>query len=84
MFKNLAAGGQTTAHGVRMLRQVIKIVFSISMAVGLLFFGWFLYDQPQENYKAFYYLAKSKVCMEENVLIRSHACQREKLSKKAL
>lgn len=73
MFKNLAAGGQTTAHGVRMLRQVIKIVFSISMAVGLLFFGWFLYDQPQETYKAFYYLAKSKVCMEENVLIRAES-----------
>jgi type IV conjugative transfer system coupling protein TraD len=73
MFKNLAAGGQTTAHGVRMLRQVIKIGFSISMAVGLLYFGWFLYDQPQENYKAFYYLAKSKVCMEEHVLIRAES-----------
>jgi hypothetical protein len=73
MFKNLAAGGQTTAHGVRMLRQVIKIGFSIAFALGLLYFGTFLYQQPQENYKAFYYLAKSKVCMEENVLIRAES-----------
>lgn len=73
MFKNLAAGGQTTAHGVRMLRQVIKIGFSIAMVFGLLYFGWFLYNQPQENYKAFYYLAKSKVSLEENVLIRAES-----------
>ena len=73
MFKNLAAGGQTTAHGVRMLRQVIKIGFSIALACGLLYFGNFLYQQPKENYKAFYYLAKSKVCMEENVLIRAES-----------
>lgn len=73
MFKNLPAGGQTTAHGVRMLRQVFKIGFSISMAFGLLYFGWFLYQQPQENYKAFYYLAKSKITFEETVLIRAES-----------
>lgn len=73
MFKNLAAGGQTTAHGVRMLRQVIKIGFSISMVFGLLYFGWFLYQQPQANYKAFYYLAKSKITFEETVLVRAES-----------
>jgi len=73
MFKNLAAGGQTTAHGVRMLRQVIKIGLSISMVFGLLYFGWFLYQQPQENYKAFYYLAKSKITFEETVLVRAES-----------
>lgn len=73
MFKNLSAGGQTTAHGVRMLRQVIKIGFSIAFVLGLFYFGWFLCEQPQENYKAMYYMAKSKVCLEENVLIRAES-----------
>jgi len=73
MLKNLAAGGQTWAHRMRMLKQVIKIGFLISISFGAIYFGSFLYQQPQENYKAFYYLAKSKLSMDETVLIRSES-----------
>jgi len=71
LFKTVAAGGQTTAHGVRMLRQVVKIGFRIALVFGLIYFGYFLYQQPQENYKALYYLAKSKICLDETVEIRA-------------
>jgi len=56
-----------------MLRQGLKIICFIAFAFGFLYFGKFLYQQPEENYKAMYYLAKSKVCMEENVLIRAES-----------
>ncbi len=72
-FKKLAAGGQTWAHRMRMLKQVIRIGFLLSIAPGVFYFGFFLYQQPQENYKAFYYLAKSKLSMDETVLFRSES-----------
>ena len=40
MFKNLTMGGQTTAHGVRMLRQVLKIGVIIAF---LAFVGYIVY-----------------------------------------
>lgn len=41
MFKNLTMGGQTTAHGVRMLRQVLKIGVIIAF---LAFIGYIVYQ----------------------------------------
>jgi type IV conjugative transfer system coupling protein TraD len=41
MFKNLTLGGQTTAHGVRMLRQVLKIGVIIAF---LTFMGYIIYQ----------------------------------------
>lgn len=35
MFKTLAGGGQTIAHGVRMLRQVVKIAILVALGVAL-------------------------------------------------
>lgn len=71
LFKTVSAGGQTWAHGMRMTKQVIRISFLISLASGLIYLGFFLYQQPQENYKAFYYLAKSKICLDEKVEVKT-------------
>ena len=48
MFKDVAAGGQTTAHGVRMLRQVIKIafIFAILALLGTFFYRMYSRVNP--------------------------------------
>ena len=66
-FKTIAAGGQTWAHRMRMLRQVIKIGFLVAIVPTLAYLGWFLYSQPIENYKAFYYFGRAKISFEEKV-----------------
>ncbi|MCB1073008.1 MAG: type IV secretion system DNA-binding domain-containing protein [Chlamydiia bacterium] len=70
LFKTVSAGGQTWAHGMRMTRQVIRIIVLISLAAGLSSLGYFLYQQPKENYKAFYYLTKAKISLDEKVEVR--------------
>ena len=69
LFKTIAAGGQTWAHRIRMLRQVIKIGFLVAVVPTLAYLGWFLYSQPIENYKAFYYFGMAKISFEEKVTV---------------
>ncbi|WP_316355516.1 type IV secretion system DNA-binding domain-containing protein [Candidatus Neptunichlamydia sp. REUL1] len=54
MFKTLAGGGQTTAHGVRMLRQVIKIALIISVIALIATFSYRMYTMvPKDRYMDF-------------------------------
>ncbi len=54
MFKTLAGGGQTTAHGVRMLRQVVKIALIISVIVLIATFSYRMYTMvPHDRYMDF-------------------------------
>ena len=54
MFKTLAGGGQTTAHGVRMLRQVVKIALIISVIVLISTFSYRMYTMvPHDRYMDF-------------------------------
>ena len=54
MFKTLAGGGQTTAHGVRMLRQVIKIALIISVIALIATFAYRMYTMvPKDRYMDF-------------------------------
>ncbi|CCB87819.1 type IV secretion system DNA-binding domain-containing protein [Simkania negevensis] len=69
LFKTIAAGGQTWAHRIRMLRQVVKIGFLVAIVPALIYLGWFLYSQPTENYKAFYYYGVAKTSFEEKVVV---------------
>ncbi|MDJ0651852.1 MAG: hypothetical protein QNJ27_02435 [Simkaniaceae bacterium] len=70
LFKTVSEGGQTWAHGMRMTRQVVRIIVLISLAAGLSSLRYFLYQQPKENYKAFYYLTKAKISLDEKVEVR--------------
>jgi len=54
MFKTLAGGGQTTAHGVRMLRQVVKIALIVSLIVLIATFSYRMYTMvPHDRYTDF-------------------------------
>lgn len=53
MFKSIAGGGQTTAHGIRMFRQVLKIALLFGLAGGLISLAWNMYSIPHIYYKAF-------------------------------
>lgn len=52
---NVTRGGQTWAHRMRMLKQVIRIMILGSIGAGLLFFGLKMSKQPKENFQAAYY-----------------------------
>lgn len=53
MFKNLSAGGQTTAHGARMLWQVVKIGCIIGLTFSIGYFCFKMWEYPHERYTAF-------------------------------
>ena len=53
MFKNLAAGGQTIAHGFRMLRQVIKIAGIVGLVFAVGHFAYAMWQYPHSHYTAF-------------------------------
>ena len=52
---NVTRGGQTWAHRMRMLKQVIRIMILGSIGAGLLFFGLKMSKEPTENFQAAYY-----------------------------
>lgn len=66
MFKTLAGGGQTTAHGVRMLRQVIKIALIVSVIVLIATFSYRMYTMvPKDRYMDFVRYFKAIGCWDE-------------------
>ena len=64
MFKTLAGGGQTTAHGVRMLRQVIKIAILVALGVAIAYVLLKVYDVPSIYWKAFPNYAKAAIKLD--------------------
>ena len=65
IFKTIAAGGQTWAHRIRMLRQVARIAFVISLFLGLAFFSWKMSKEPRHRFIAIYYYIKSGFSLGE-------------------
>lgn len=56
ILNEIAAGGQTWAHRVRMLRQVLKIIIALSFSVSLLIFVYRLAQHtPKQCYYALWY-----------------------------
>lgn len=63
ILNEIAAGGQTWAHRVRMLRQVLKIIILISLAISMSIFALTIVKRaPQQCYYALWYQSKAKVC----------------------
>ncbi len=59
IFSILSKGGQTWAHRIRMLRQVLKIIGSICLAVSLFIFGSLMINLHFFFYESAYYYAKA-------------------------
>lgn len=60
-FQTIAEGGQTWAHRVRMVRQVLKIALSLSLVVGGGFFAFKISKVPPILLKSSWYRAKAQV-----------------------
>jgi|JI10StandDraft_1071094.scaffolds.fasta_scaffold148160_3 type IV conjugative transfer system coupling protein TraD len=56
---NIARGGQTWAHRMRMLRQVLRIMILGALVIGFLFFVLKMAQEPKENFQAAYYHIKA-------------------------
>lgn len=59
--QTLTEGGQTWAHRVRMLKQVIKLAFGVSLCVGLAFFTIAMWKVPKTTYQGLWYYTKAQV-----------------------
>ena len=55
LLDNVTRGGQTWAHHMRMLKQVIRMMLLGSIGVGLLYFAFNMSKEPTENFQAAYY-----------------------------
>lgn len=55
LLDNVTRGGQTWAHRMRMLKQVMRLMILGSIGAGLLFFGLKMSKEPKENFQAAYY-----------------------------
>ena len=67
MFKNLTSGGQTTAHGVRMLRQVVKIGLILAAIALVGAFSYRMYTKvPHDRYYDFVRYFKAIVRWDES------------------
>ena len=58
MLKKIISGGQTSAHRVRMFRQIFKIALILSFASGGTFFCKKILDEPFRNFSALYHLVR--------------------------
>jgi len=58
LLDNVTRGGQTWAHRMRMLKQVIRLMILGSIGSGLLFFAFKMSREPKENFQAAYYHVK--------------------------
>lgn len=58
LFKTIAEGGQIWAHRVRMVRQVIRIAFFVSLASATSFFVFHMASLPKFYYQAGWYYGK--------------------------
>ncbi|MBF5059074.1 helicase HerA-like domain-containing protein [Candidatus Neptunochlamydia vexilliferae] len=61
VFESVTRGGQTWAHRMRMLKQVLRLIFLGSLTSCLLFFVGKLSLEPQERFQAVYYLLKASL-----------------------
>lgn len=59
LLKTIAAGGQTWAHRMRMIRQVVRIGCLASLISGSGFIGVKLFQEPKESYEALFYYGKA-------------------------
>jgi type IV conjugative transfer system coupling protein TraD len=59
MSHTLTEGGQITTHRLRMLRQVIKVAFCISIFIGLGLFIFLMSDVPKIAYTSLWYYFKA-------------------------
>ncbi len=65
--KDIAGGGQTWIHRVRMLRQVLRIAFSVSFFLGLIIsLTFFLFRTPNEQLFSPYYYCKARLFSSED------------------
>jgi len=60
-LKTVAAGGQTWAHRIRMIRQVLRIACVFSLLSGLGFLGLKIFQEPNKSYQSLWYYGKSKI-----------------------
>lgn len=56
---HVTRGGQTWAHQMRMLKQVTRMMLFFSIAFGLLFFAFRMWQEPKEDLQATYYHSKA-------------------------
>jgi type IV conjugative transfer system coupling protein TraD len=61
IFQTLAEGGQTWAHRVRMVRQVIKIAYTFSFLIALIYFGYNTFRLDHSLYENAYYCIKAEI-----------------------
>ncbi len=62
IIHSIAAGGQTWAHRMRMLKQVLRIAVLFSLFGGVLVTSLKIAkEEPKENYQATWYMAKATV-----------------------
>lgn len=66
LFQSLAEGGQTFAHRVRMVRQVIKIAFVSSSIVGMIVFLSMMLNTSALIYQGTWYYSKALIL--ENIV----------------
>ncbi|MEM7174731.1 MAG: type IV secretion system DNA-binding domain-containing protein [Chlamydiota bacterium] len=57
----VAEGGQTWAHRVKMISQVLKSAFIWAFLAGLMTIGYLQYQAPKSSYQALYYWSKAKL-----------------------
>ena len=60
-LKTVAAGGQTWAHRMRMIRQVVRIACTASFLSGCGFLGMKLFQEPKESYASLWYYGKAAI-----------------------
>jgi type IV conjugative transfer system coupling protein TraD len=61
LLKTVAAGGQTWAHRMRMIRQVVRIACVASLLSGFGFIGIRLFQEPKESYQSLCYYGKAVI-----------------------
>jgi type IV conjugative transfer system coupling protein TraD len=59
LIETITEGGQTWAHRIRMLRQVIKLAMMFSFIIGLIVFVCLLLDKPLFLYQSTWYYLKA-------------------------
>ncbi|MEM7175303.1 MAG: hypothetical protein AAF443_05200 [Chlamydiota bacterium] len=61
IISKVAEGGQTWAHRVKMVQQVLKSAFIWAFLTGLIAIGYLQYREPKTSYQALYYWSKAKL-----------------------
>lgn len=69
----LAEGGQTWAHRVRMVRQVLKIAFLVAFAIGFVHFAYQMQELNEGYYQTLWYYIKASIALpfEDEIYVDS-------------